>query len=89
MSGGGGSGFFGGAGGGNGTSNGGGGGGSSRIDNLTGVTSAPGLTQSSSADVSSSRLPGGAADSDYVAGVGVGGANNQVGGNGRIVIIYQ
>ncbi|WP_395141228.1 glycine-rich protein [Armatimonas sp.] len=89
VSGGGGSGFYGGAGGGKNSDNGGGGGGSSRTSNLTGVTSAPGLTQSSSADVSSPRLPGGAVDSDYVAGVGVGGANNQVGGNGRIVISYQ
>ncbi len=87
-SGGGGAGYYGGAGGGN-TSNGGGGGGSSKINKLTNVISADGKTQIASADKSSAVLPGGATDPDYVAGIGIGGANNQVGGNGMVVITYQ
>ncbi len=86
-SGGGGAGYYGGAGGGN-TNNGGGGGGSSKINKLTNAISADGKTQIASADKSSAVLPGGSSDPDYVAGVGVGGANKQPGGNGLIVISY-
>ena len=56
---------------------------------LTGLSSANGKTQAASADVSSVVLPGGSTDPDYVAGIGVGGVNNQAGGNGMVVISYQ
>ncbi len=85
--GGGGAGFYGG-GGGSGKSN-GGGGGSSYTGGLTSVASADGKTQTQTADFSSTILPGGSSDPDYVAGVGVGRGNNQAGGNGYIVISYQ
>lgn len=80
--GGGGAGFFGGGGG---SPSGGGGGGSSLVSNLVGVASENGI--SNTAD-STTVLPGGATDPDYAEGVGKGGAYNQPGGNGRIMISY-
>ncbi|WP_395091398.1 hypothetical protein [Armatimonas sp.] len=81
--GGGGAGYFGGGGGGTPSSPGGGGGGSSLTTPLTSFVGATGANGGSI-----STAPGGAADSDYVAGVGVGGAYNQPGGNGYVVISY-
>ena len=67
---------------------GGGGGGSSRTSNLTSLVAYPGQDGQDGASTPSAPT-GYSTDPDYVSGVGIGGANAQVGGHGLLVISYK